>query len=446
MSVHLILYDASGAPLGNSFDYTTPGTFLFGRDPSAHCSVMDDPVVSRKHYFIEISPPHARLHDLGSRNGIRVNEVLHGGKNGVRNAAGMVQPIDLRPGDRIRAGKTVVEFQVRADAPAPEARLSACAESDVDLQGATIIVPRVASTQATSAAAPSSSASAVSDLLAGLVDTGDRPPRIPGYSLAQVIGKGGMGTVYLADRVDGSRVAIKVLQSAQMLNENNLERFRREIAIARSLFHENIVNCIEDGCAEGRLFLALEYLPHGSLSDKIAASGPLTPKEALPYMIQLLTGLAFAHSRNFVHRDLKPANVLFGGDRGEVAKLTDFGLAKSFVDAGLSNFTMTGTAAGTLTCVPPEQLVDFKHVRPSADIFSMGATFYEMLTGRSPYNLGPDKDGMAAVLSFDLTPLSRLRPDLPSGLTARIDQALLEDATARYRNGTHMLEAFRELL
>ncbi len=447
MSVHLVLYDAAGVPLGKAYDFDTPGTFLFGRDPSAHCCITDDPIVSRKHYFIEISPPSARLHDLGSRNGIRVNEVLYGGKNGIRDASGMVQPIDLRPGDRIRTGKTVVEFQVHADEPVLAGPEGVQASPDIDLDGATFILPSSAPTQVNSASPPSRAVSdGVANLLASLVDGDERPPRIPGYSLSRVLGKGGMGTVYLASRTDGTEVAVKVLHAAQMVNEKSLERFRREIAIARSLFHENIVSCADDGCVEGMLYLSMEYLPHGSLADKIAATGPLTPQEALPYMIQLLTGLAFAHSRSIVHRDLKPANVLFGGAQGEVAKLTDFGLAKSFVDAGLSNFTVTGTAAGTLTCLPPEQLIDFKHVRPSADVFSLGATFYEMLTGRSPYNIGPGKDGIAALLSFDLTPLSRLRPDLPARLATRVDMALQEDASTRYRDGTQMLESFRELL
>ncbi len=448
MSVQLVLFEQGGAPLGKTYDFDKPATFLFGRDPAAHCCIGDDPVVSRKHYFIEVSPPNARLHDLGSRNGIRVNEVLYGGKNGKRDAAGMVQPIALRPGDRIRVGKTVVEFQVRADTRTPAAAGGGDSLPAVDLQAATLIIPRALPTQATSAASPFSASgvpAAIHGMLAGLTAANNHPPRIPGYSLSRTLGIGGMGTVYLAEDKDGAEVAIKVLHPDQMFNDKNLQRFRREISIARSLFHENIVSCTDDGHHDGLLYLVMEYLPHGSLADRIAASGPLAPDQALPYMIHLLTGLAFAHARNFVHRDLKPANVLFGGERGETAKLTDFGLAKCFVEAGLSNFTMTGTVAGTLTCIPPEQLIDFKHVQSTADVFSLGATFYEMLTGRSPYNLSPGKDGMSAVLSFDLTPLSRLRPDLPAGLTARIDRALLEDPAERYQNGIHMLETFREL-
>ena len=446
MSVNLILFDVNGSPLGKEYHYDSPATFLFGRDPTAHHCADDDPVVSRRHYIIEISPPYARLHDLSSRNGVRVNDILHGGKSGLQSANGCVPPIVLYHGDRIRVGKTIVEFQVGAGTEVH--RQNATGQSrpdlDVDTQVPTMIVPRFMPTQATASNIPPRNT--VANMLAGAFPRDDRTLRIPGYNLNRILGKGGMGVVYLAIHQGGSEAAVKILHPGRKVDGNTLLRFRREIAIARSLFHENIVACFDDGYIDGTLYLVMEYLQHGSLSERLLRSGPFAPESALPYMLQLLNGLAFAHSRNLVHRDVKPANVLFGGKNGDVAKLADFGLAKSYVDAGLSNFTVTGTTAGSVTCLPPEQLMDFKRVRPASDVFSLGATFYEMLAGCSPYNIESGKDGISAILSFNLTPLSRRRPDLPAPLTERIDRAILKDPAKRYHDAAEMLAAFSELV
>lgn len=264
--------------------------------------------------------------------------------------------------------------------------------------------------------------------------------------MGRILGKGGMGAVYHAIReADGMEVAIKVMLMGGLANEKMLGRFQREIAISRTLKHENIVACHEDGAVGDQFYLVLEYIAHGCLARRLHKRGPMTPAEAMPHMRQMLAGLAFAHERQFVHRDLKPANVLLGGADGDVAKLTDFGLAKNFVEAGLSGFTTTGTAAGTVTCLPPEQLTNFRHVLPSADVFAIAATFYEMMTGRSPYNVGPGTDAMGAVLNFNLTPLAVLKPEFPAPLTAFIDRALSREAEDRFADAGAMLAAYDEL-
>lgn len=412
MSVHLVLIDTdTGQPLGKSFDYNAPGSFFLGREPTCTYIVDDDPVVSRKHYMIEVDPPDARLHDLGSRNGVRVNEVLFGGKTGLRATDGGVPPIVLRAGDRIRVGRTTIEFQIR--------------------KTAAVVKPF-----------PAKGIGGVAGMISS-VGAQEGPPNIEGYEMGRLLGKGGMGAVYHAIRKeDGQEVAVKLLLMGAAGNEKTLGRFRREIAISRTLQHENIVTCVEDGSVDDQLYLVMEYVAHGCLGRRLHTGGPMTPDVARPYMRQMLAGLAFAHERQFVHRDLKPANVLLGGERGDVAKLTDFGLAKNFVDAGLSGFTRTGTAAGTVTCLPPEQLTNFRHVLPSADVFAIAATFYEMLTGRSPYNIGPETDAMSAVLKFDLTPLAERRPDMPADLCAVIDRALNRDPEDRYADAGEMLAAF----
>lgn len=412
MSAQLVPIDpGSGQPVGPSYDYNGPGTFFLGREPSCTYVVNDDPVVSRKHFMIEIDPPGARLHDLGSRNGVRVNEVLYGGKTGLRATDGSVPPLPLTPGDRIRVGRTTLEFRARAE-PVRKAF-------------------------------PAQGIGGAANMIAAAT-TGERPPPdIAGYQIGRLLGKGGMGAVYHAvQQTDGLEVAVKVMLMGGIANEKTLGRFQREIAISRTLEHENIVTCLEDGSVDDQLYLIMEYIPHGCLARRLGKGGPMTPTEALPYLRQMLMGLAHAHERQFVHRDLKPANVLLGGLDGRTAKLTDFGLAKSFVDAGLSGFTRTGTAAGTATCLPPEQLTHFRHVLPSADVFALGATFYEMITGRSPYNLGPGADAVSVVLSYDLTPLAKLRPDLPAALISFVDRALSREAEDRYRDAGEMLSAY----
>ena len=220
---------------------------------------------------------------------------------------------------------------------------------------------------------------------------GARPGQTVGpYEIERLLGKGGMGAVYLAHRragaepgageAPGARVALKVMLPRMVVDEGAQEIFIREIEVTRSLRHPNIVGLLDFGKHQGRFYFALEYCPGGSAEDLRRRHGGRVPlPSVLRIAVDALEGLAVAHEAGFVHRDLKPDNVLLA--EGGTARLADFGLAKSFQQAGLSGMTATGMVAGTFQFMPREQLTSYRQVRPTSDVWSMAATVYYLLSG-----------------------------------------------------------------
>ena len=162
---------------------------------------------------------------------------------------------------------------------------------------------------------------------------------------------------------------------------------------------------------------------------------------AVRVALQALDGLSFAHEKGFVHRDIKPENILLADPGMEVVKLTDFGLAKSFQQAGLSGMTATGFAAGTLQFMPREQLTNFRLLRPASDVWSMGATLYYMLTLRYARDFKSGKDPLAVVLGGGVVPVRERDPEVPPGLAEVVDRAVDDDLGKRYPSAVEFREA-----
>ena len=173
------------------------------------------------------------------------------------------------------------------------------------------------------------------------------------------------------------------------VDKSNLEQFLREIRNVSSLKHPNIVQIFDFGSTDGIFYLAMEWCEGGGVDRLMAQHKGKVPLQlAKPIILQSLDALAHAHAKGFVHRDLKPSNILLSFARNDVvAKLSDFGLAKSFEKAGLSGLTLTGNYAGTPYFIPREQITNFKYVKPVSDVWSMGATIYNMLTGHFPLSI-----------------------------------------------------------
>jgi serine/threonine protein kinase len=169
--------------------------------------------------------------------------------------------------------------------------------------------------------------------------------------------------------------------------------------------------------------------------------------EAKPIMLQALDGLAFAHTRGVVHRDLKPGNILLIGSKpNRKAKVSDFGLAKNFEQAGLSGLTLTGTFAGTPYYMPREQVVNFKHVKPVSDVWSVAATFYNLLTGWLPRDFPKGKDPLLVVLDGDVIPIRKRDAGIPKPLATVIDRALHTNPRSRFQDATAMKDAMAQAL
>ncbi len=260
-------------------------------------------------------------------------------------------------------------------------------------------------------------------------------PSVPGYQLLRELGRGGMGVVYEAVDVRLNRpVALKVISDTLAADPSYLARLGDEAEAVARLRHPNVVEIYQVGEFRGRSFLALELVCGESLAGRIAA-GPLDPAEAIELIRKVARAVQHAHERGVIHRDLKPANVLLAmGRTGEALepKVTDFGLAKILgEDRGR---TVTGTIMGTLGYIAPE-LIDRPHAAsPASDIYALGVTLFECLTGVLPVPARSFLELVRLLSEAEPPPPSRFRPGLPRGLDAVCRKALAKSPRDRYRS------------
>src|SRR6476661_7809107 len=247
------------------------------------------------------------------------------------------------------------------------------------------------------------------------------------YRLDAQIGAGGMSTVYRAfDATLERRVAIKLMHRDIAAETDQLERFRREARAVAQLSHPHIVGVIDAGEEDGRPFIVFEYVEGETLKDRIRRLGRLPVDEAIAYAIEIARALGAAHARGIVHRDIKPQNVLV--DEEGSAKVTDFGIARSLDEDGL---TADGRVLGTTDYVSPEQALGHD-VNGQSDIYSLGIVLYEMLTGDVPFH-GENQISVAMKhVREDLPDVKRRRPEISAGLAAILDRMTCKDLRKRY--------------
>jgi WD40 repeat protein len=258
-----------------------------------------------------------------------------------------------------------------------------------------------------------------------------------GYELLEKIARGGMGVVWKARQLALNRiVAVKMIGAGDLATDEEVQRFRHEAEAAAQLDHPGIVPVFEVGLHEGTHYFSMAYVEGGSLAARVK-EGPLPQREAAVLVKQAAEAIAFAHERGIIHRDLKPSNVLL--DKEKRAKVTDFGLAKRV--QGASQVTVRGQVLGTPSYMPPEQAAGkADEVGAAADIYSLGALLYCLLSGRPPFQAANSVDTLRQVLEQEPVPLRSLNSAVTRDLETICMKCLQKESVKRYQTAKQLAD------
>lgn len=457
-----------GPVKGKKFVFKEHGTFLVGRSAEAHLrfSYDEDPYISRRHFLMEINPPECQLQDLGSTNGTKINgeEVTklewHELKDGDSIEIGFTTlQVGIKELIRCaRCGKELKQAKQGEDVLCAECRKKQKqAEEKAKVERAVkcvkcgrIIPPdevKRGETPICYECANRDAAALLEEILKGIALRRREPevakgaPAVPGYEITKCLGRGAMGAVWLAkDKKSGELVAIKTMLPQVAKDEHALKEFKREIDITAKLRHPHLVRFITHGVSRGQFYFVMEYV-EGTDAQKLleARGGQMDPREAIPITLQVLEALEYAHEQGIVHRDIKPSQILLAesGDGWE-AKLSDYGLGKNFQLAGLSGMTVPGTFGGTAPFMPPEQIIDYRFVKPPSDIFAVGATLYHLLTGQFVFDIRRPREWFLDILEGKPVPIRKRSSAISESIAKVVDKAVSKNIADRYQNAHQM--------
>jgi serine/threonine-protein kinase len=492
--VKVTLNVIAGPNTGEKFFFTESDTFLVGRSKKAHLRLAkkDDLYISRTHFILEIRRNVCYITDINSTNGTLVN-----GKR--------IDRAELYDNDEITIGNTKIQVLIDQDdtqrfhyvycAQCKENVDHEVDESVTDgerksmnytckrcnaARGGNKVITKHYDLQKryhcvgcncdlTEAANSDGRAVEFDDSMylctncewkwrtkSQALDAGEA------YVVLSLIGRGAMGSVYKIVQVSTRRVyALKRVNIDGKKNSSGLKLFAREMDIQARLNHPHLVRYLDKGEAGDMPFLVSEFMPGGDLGKLIKATlkGPLPPEIACKIIIQVLNGLEFIHSSGYVHRDLKPSNFLLNRtytDAGLVVKITDYGLAKSYEEAGNSmyDFTQTGTFGGSLMFLSPEQITNYKSVKPPSDVYSVGVSLYYMLTSKYTVKYPPDssrsgkkwRHPLDMVLEDTPIPVKERNKKLPAALADIVDKAVSKEEHKRFQSALELREALGQAI
>jgi eukaryotic-like serine/threonine-protein kinase len=384
--MRIFLTVTAGPHKGLEFSFDRHDTFLVGRSKHAHFQLLaKDKYFSRIHFMMEVNPPECRLIDMGSHNGTYVN--------GEKTLTA-----DLKDGDQIRAGHTILRVRVERDAPTS------------DSPSTTSFIPEAAST------------------LRAL-------PTIPGYSIERELGRGAMGVTYLGQRNgDATLYAIKLVRPTFQGSPQQIGDFLRSARFLTQLDHPNIARLREVGGCESGFYFVSDFVPGVSAAAILKRDGRLSVERTVRWALQILDGLKYGHRRQIIHRDIKPTNVLIAEiDGNEVAKIADFGVARVYQTAPFSGLSLTTGLLELASFIPPEVLFSFQEANPLADQYSVAAVMYHLLTSAPVLNL--PREGQrrySSLLRSQHAPITEHRPDVPPALAEVLHKALSRTPNHRF--------------
>lgn len=456
---------ATGIYKGRKYVFHEREVFTLGKEGTCLIRFPKDENhrrLSRQHCLFEMAPPSASVRDLGSRNGTYVNKCLIGrrGKDEDREmgASLPLAAFELKDGDVVSGGGQ--HFRVTITAPPPTLSMT-CPRCERRFEAG----ERGWSCGELLCDDCRASHGGAVDRLLRLV-LPDKPAliEIEGYDVNKLLARGGQGAVYLAHRLSdrGRQVAIKTMLPEVPVTSESRKRFLREARLTAALDHENIIRQVESGYSRGLFYIALQYCPGGSAADLVARSGPLEPAKAVALILQALRGLDYAHravipyppeaglppKRGVVHRDFKPGNLLLAGDDGNWrAVVTDYGLAKAFDEASLTDITRTNAKAGTFAFMPRVQLtVGLRRVGFEVDVWAAAATLYFLLTGSAPRRFSKGADPIKVVMETKPVPIRERNKDVPPALAAEIDHALIDDPEIKIKAAAGLRDALVKVM
>jgi eukaryotic-like serine/threonine-protein kinase len=260
---------------------------------------------------------------------------------------------------------------------------------------------------------------------------------IPGYKFIEKLGAGAMATVWKAKQISLNRtVAVKILPKKFSTNKQFIERFYAEGRAAAQLNHPNIVQAYDVGKAGELYYFVMEFVDGSTVYDEIAKRKRIGEDDAVQVVIQVTEALQHAHEKGLIHRDVKPKNVMI--TRDGVVKLADMGLARAISDREMAEAEQ-GKAFGTPYYISPEQIRGEVNIGPPADIYSLGATLYHMVTGQVPFDGKNPSSVMHKHLKADLVPPDHVYPKLSAGLSEVIEMMMAKDPKARYQSCKDLL-------
>jgi len=476
---------------GKVFTFTEADCFLVGRDGEgcqAHFRLDrgKDMYVSRNHLLVEIKPPNVYIRDNSSKNGTYLK------RTNIQNFE-RITYAQVFDGDEIKIGKTVFKVKIY---PMEEKRayycircgreidetaddLALCSECRRKQERPEIPLTEKffcssCGTDITSMANEDGKAVELKDVVfylckkcaekeKGKLPYGT-PKNIDHYLILKELGRGGMGVVYKAwDERTGRVVALKMILPQHLSDEKCAKRFMREMKISSLALHPNLVRYINGKASGTKVYFTMEFVKDGSLWDMFERNNysPLPVKFVCEIMLQALEGLDYLHShpQKFIHRDLKPQNILLKKENGKfIAKIADFGLAKSAITAGISDITKPREVAGTLFFMSPQQFRNFKYPEPHFDTYSMGVTLYLLISGDYPFDIpkqiditnlvqailkGKPIDPIQIILDQKQkpVPVREKNPSIPEKLARVIDKSVQKNAEERFQNARGFKEA-----